>query len=359
MYQELENYIGQQLTYKKICEILHIEPKTGNTKISQIKDISRYYKIAKEKTKFVIEEKYNIPLENENIRNTKYGNDIETILLYKLQEEEDNIYECTVNQALLLCKMVNENYSVGRGDIPNTSKVLELEEYNVYDFYDKTTRQLRNAFEITLDRMRNKALLSYEKRTKVVYKNVNIKTNEFGEYCINAKNELTYVITETHEYATEEEREIILECESYALNYLDCQSKKDVFLKKKWNDYKDLVNTKLLERCNIKYYYEVYNIVINKAQVGRVVASMENDFSKNNLNNTIVDSLFKALDKKEKNVDENILSIEEKKRAEKTIMDNKKMINTVIKPTNIDLRFEIKEYQKRILKENKKQTDDN
>ena len=122
MYKELENLIGESITYKQICELTGIKYYTvGKSKKLQIEDIERYYKLKKVKTKYNIIEKYEKPLEKIDNRcngnNTKYGDDIETIVLYKLQNEESDVYECTISQALLLCNLINKNYNIGRKDM--------------------------------------------------------------------------------------------------------------------------------------------------------------------------------------------------------------------------------------------------
>ena len=52
---QVENLkIGQVYKYKEICEIVGIEPKTGNTKIKQLKELATLVDYEKQGTKFLI-----------------------------------------------------------------------------------------------------------------------------------------------------------------------------------------------------------------------------------------------------------------------------------------------------------------
>ena len=362
MYEVLDDYVGKEegLTYKKLCEILDLKYyKGGTSKMAQIKDIERYYKMEKVKTKYKIIEKRKSPIEKTDNRhdggNTKYGDDIETILLYKLQTETSNVFECTISQALLLCNLINENYNVGRKNIPLTSKVLELDEKIIYGFYDNTSKKLKDTFERALNKMRSKALISYEKRTKVAYKHVCIEENECGLPLLDENDMLSYKIEDIHRYASESERRLIIECEAYALNSLECKSKQEVFLSHLWNDYMKILNGRLLKLSNIKYYYEVYNIVINHEQVNKFIKYIEQEEAKKNLNSKIVTSLEKSIEKKDKEVV--FRDSGTQKKLDKLIGGTKKMIHIAIeeKPTTI-LKDEIEEYNNKISQDKKKES---
>ena len=198
--------------------------------------------------------------------------------------------------------------------------------------------------------MRGKALISYEKRTKVVYKEVHISENEYGDPIVNEHDKLTYKVNDIHRYATEEERGLILDCEAYALNELGYSSKQEVFLSHMWNEYVKILNRKLLELANIKYYYEVYNIVINHAQVNRVIERKEKESAGELLNFTIVSSLQESLDKK--NNELAFMDNDMRKILDKFIEDTNKMINlTINNDCNENLQECIEKYNNKIKQE--------
>lgn len=69
MYDKLNNYIGEMITYKQMCEILGLKYYTGGkAKKLQIEDIFRYYDIEKIKTKYMIHDKYETPYAKEDKR---------------------------------------------------------------------------------------------------------------------------------------------------------------------------------------------------------------------------------------------------------------------------------------------------
>lgn len=94
MYKELENYVGDSLTYRKICDICNLKYQKGNSKISQIKDIQRYFEINKVKTRYNFIRKYDNPLPKDDMRkytsrdNAGYRKEYRG---YLLTENEDNL----------------------------------------------------------------------------------------------------------------------------------------------------------------------------------------------------------------------------------------------------------------------------
>lgn len=347
MYEQLDNYIGELISYKSICEETGIKYQKGNGKDSQLKDIQRYYQLEKVKTKFRVIEKYEAPLEKEDGRSetsaengVKYADDIETIMLYALQNKKE--FVCTISQALLLCNLVNKNYAVGRRDIPLTSKLLELDIKNVYMFYDNTSRRLKDTFERALNRMRGKALLSYTKPMRVAYNDIQIELNELGEPKLDKHNRISYSVNEIHRDATKEEIDVVLDAEANTLEYMGCVDKKQVFLSHRWNEFRDKVTEEINSRLNIKYYYEAYDIVVNTKHIDRTIKKYEVMGSESILNYNILDSLISSLDKADLKVDME----GNRKYSDKFISDTKVMVETVINSEcRYDLPNEMKKYK--------------
>lgn len=352
MYDKLNNYIGEFLTYKQLCEILELKYYAGGkSKQLQIGDIQRYYELEKIKTKYriIMKRESVIPKvdrrsETSANNSVKYGNDIETIILYTLQNKEE--FVCTISQALLLCKLINENYSVGRRDIPITSKVLDLDEKNVYHFYDTTSRRLKDTFKRALDRMKGKSLISYTELKMVAYNEVKIAKNELGDPKLNKKGKISYTTKEIHRYITDEEDKIIMECEAKALEDVGCIDKQQVFLSHKWNEFRDKVSENISERLNIKYYYEVFRIVTNSKYIDKAIKRREAISSEEVLNYTIMESLTESMNKASRNLDEN----GNRKYDDKFISDNLKMIEVTI---NNNSTYELFDYIKKFKEDSK------
>lgn len=95
--------------YKEMCSLLEVESTTGNAKISQLKEWSRYFDWEKQGNKFVIIEKYIMKLPEDFTNNDVYSKYIQTILTKYLKENGDGQF--TMTQLLKLCGFVNEHYS--------------------------------------------------------------------------------------------------------------------------------------------------------------------------------------------------------------------------------------------------------
>lgn len=331
MYDKLDNYIGELISYKVICEETGIKYYSGGkSKQLQLDDVGRFYELEKVKTKYMVVAKREIPIEKEDKRkdtlgnNSKYADDIETVMLYTLQNKKE--FVCTISQALLLCNLVNKNYAIGRKNIPVTSEVLNIDIKNVYMFYDNTSRKLKGAFERALNRMRNKALLSYNKPIRVAYNDIDMELNELGEPKLDKHNRISYSVNEVHRDATKEEIEIILESEANALMYLNCIDKQQVFLQHLWNKFCELVTKEVSDRLNIKYYYEAYDITVNTKHVDRTIKRYEMNGASEILNYNMLDSLVTSIDKASEKVNDD----GEIKYSKKFISDTKVMIETTI-----------------------------
>lgn len=351
MYEQLDKYIGEMVTYKNICEICDIKYYSGGkAKQLQIDDICRFYKIDKIKTKYHIIQKLEEPLTKVDKRSetsanngVKYANDIESIILYTLQDKKE--FVCTISQALLLCKLINENYAIGRRDIPITSKVLDLDEKNVYSFYDNTSRRLKDTFKRTLDRMKGKSLISYTELKMVAYNDVKIELNELGDPKLDKKGRISYTTKELHRYVTDDEDKIIMECEAQALEEIGCVDKQQVFLSHKWNEFRDRVSENISNRLNIKYYYEVFRIVTNSKYIDKAIKKREASMCGDILNYTILESLTESIEKAATKLDENGC----KKYNDKYVSDNLKMINvTINNETSCNLIELIKQHKEDI-----------
>ena len=108
--KELEQ--GDTFTYKKLCEVLEEEYNGGCKKKKQLEDWERYFDYEKNKTKIKILNIRDRPLPDVNkmLGKSKYYSDLETIILYALNEAKDGVIELTPYKMLNYCNFVSHNY---------------------------------------------------------------------------------------------------------------------------------------------------------------------------------------------------------------------------------------------------------
>jgi hypothetical protein len=230
--------------YKELCKVMDWTPKSGNTKISQIKDLERFCKYHKQGNKFIIDEIFEIPLEKqENKGNSIYAENIDKLIIHMCSETEHSKYhysEFSTNGILNKLHIINSNYSVGRNNIDKFSRWLEIPIETLYDFFNSTYKKNKDIVEGGLNRLKSRCLIDWYKVTKV-------KPND-GDY----RN------------ATDGELEGIKEIEQEVLKNMYLENKKDVFLKGKWNLFQKEVSKMLRELMELEYSFEAYHIVSTK-----------------------------------------------------------------------------------------------
>lgn len=259
----LKDHLDQELTYKELCSILDINYTTGNAKIKQLKYIQCYYSIEKVKTKYKIISRLDEPLEYEDKRRSIYYNDLESIILFILNNAEGNKVSWSMSKALKLTAMINSNYTVGRLDERNTCKALEVKEDTLSNFYLMTYSKLKNIFNHALDIMEDKRLIHRSECIMICKKETNILYNELHEPVINEHGRIEYDVIKVYREATLDEIVAIQDIEKETLSEMNFISIRDCFVHKQWNKYRNAVNKKLRERCNIEYSYKAYNIIKN------------------------------------------------------------------------------------------------
>jgi len=91
--------------YRKLCELLNLKVASGNSKMSQLKELERYFKYRKEGNKFIIEEIYTDILEKINARkDTKGNNRIEfpNFIISKEDENKIRVYKIVLNNNIYI-----------------------------------------------------------------------------------------------------------------------------------------------------------------------------------------------------------------------------------------------------------------
>ncbi len=263
--------------YKELCEVMDWKVKSGNTKISQLKDLERYCKYHKEGNKFIIDEIYENPLPKEDNRfngnNSVYKENIDKLILHMCSETYDSKYnyiELTTNTLMERLHIINKNFKVGRNNINKFSRYLEVPIETIYDFYNSTYKKNKDIIEASLKRFKNKALLDWYKVKKI---------------CL---------LDDSYRKATDGEIEGILEIEQEVLRILQYKDKKEVFLHGAWNSFQNKKNEMLRDMMKIKYDFEVYHIVTTKSFRKMILEESEKEDIEWELNFDIQDSANKS-----------------------------------------------------------------
>lgn len=299
MYEELSEYINRLVTYKEMCEITHMKYYTGGkAKKLQIEDIERFYRLEKVKTKYKVIEKYAEPLEKEDNRKSEYYDDLETVVLYLLQQTSSNKAIWSMSKVLQLTNMVNENYRIGKKDIMATSKVLEVNDTYVYNFYNISQNRFKRIFESVLGGMERKALIIKNDCIMMCKSVSNIMYNEVGEPVINNKGNIVYTIEKVYVEATESECVVIGEIRGEVLDLLQCKDTSEVFLRRKWDMFTKEMNKRLRERLNADFCYKAYKIIKNTDRINNTITKIESDISSANVNKLTTKCMMNSNDKK-------------------------------------------------------------
>lgn len=291
----LDDYIGKEVTYKELCNILDIKYYKGNSKIRQLEYIQCYYKLEKNKTKYKIVKRYDKPFEYVDLRQSPYYEDIEALILYALNCSESHCVNWSISKALMLTSMVNANYYLGKEKLIDTSTVLEVDKQDLENFYIMTYNKLRAIFENVLKSMKRKYLIDFSIDTMICKKETNIQYNDLNEPELNEHGNIIYTVDKIYREATIEEQKKILEIGRETLLEMGYNNVQECFIHKGWERYKTKMNGKLRKRCNIEFSYNGYTIVKNTEAIEKEVSNIFEH--KHRLNKLIVDALYNSKDK--------------------------------------------------------------
>lgn len=277
----LENIlqIGQVIkNYKEMCLIMEWKPTGGDSKKAQFKDLERYCCYHKEGNKIIIDEVFTEPLPKEdNKRNSIYAENIDKLIIHMCSETEHSKFhysEFSTNGILNKLHIINSNYSVGRNNMDKFSRYLEVPIETLYDFFNSTYKKNKDILEGGLNRLKGKCLIDWYKVTKVK------------------------PIDDNYRNATDGELEGIKEIEQEVLANMYLESKKDVFLKGKWNLFQKEVSKMLRELMELEYSFESYHIISTKKFRSMLLEEREKENVEWDLNTDVQNSCIKSAEKR-------------------------------------------------------------
>ena len=293
--------VGQSYKYKELCELIGIEPKTGNTKNSQLKELATVVNYEKNGVRFLIKEIYREKKEKmdkrRNGNNNVFTDDFRNLMIYMLHKNRTESMLMSKGAMYKAMNLVNENYLIARSNIPKLSEIVELPQEAIYEFYDYNSSKLRDTLERNLKHCRSRSLLFYESVVAVAVYDTIVAYNDLNKPIVDYKGELVHNIDVVYREATHEEKQIILKFENEVKEEMGLKDNQEIFLKKKWKYFKQEVENKLKQaNTNIKFYYEAYKLTWNNDKIDSEykLLNLNSSDLKTNLNNNMIESINKS-----------------------------------------------------------------
>lgn len=208
-YDKLNQIINQPLSYRKLCEILELEIKYGNSKKAQIKDLSLYcnLQITSHPTRYIITEIYDQALLPSK---SKFQIPIEILIMQLFKANNYQTLYLTNSRLLEYMKLVNSNYYIIKN--PKLRRKLPFETESLYTGASKSGEILMKWLGRTLEKMDDYGLLKWRKGYCLVKKNI------IGD------KEYTYVMDVPLDSNIEQE---VMECQRQAFLNLNLQYDKN------------------------------------------------------------------------------------------------------------------------------------
>lgn len=317
--------------YKELCDSLNIKPKTGNSKISQMKEIQRYCIIKREGNKLKVGEVFDDPLPELSKGGKSIYGDMLLLLLSdflidRWKQTGENTIFISRNKMLEEVRMINSNYSIGSANINIISEITNINTNVIFDFFNTSSGLFRYSIESSLKKLRDMALAMYSKSTMIHRRD------------------------KTSSVATPEEKDFILECEREALDFYDFMDIIQARSSKDWINFKNRVkiNLHLSKEFQIKYYYTVFEITINSKYIEdthnknllNVMNEAERDNNRSDLNTLICSRLLdNAINRNSKTTEQS--SLYKSRKSLSYIKDSEKLIDVFINETTRELTSEI------------------
>ena len=358
-----------------MCKILSIEQKKStNSKNAQFKELQLLLNIQKDKTFYTITEIYSTPLQKIELRGggnrAEYIKTIELLILDLLVQDKNNgnIF-LSRNKLLLSLAMINDNFAYCKERIPKLSQYINIQQQTVEEWYLSTGDMLKRNLEKALDNLRGQALVIWsneltvcdlipiginEEYQKLII-NKDISEDKYGEKIIEYK--LNNTITYNHREATKDEKKFILRTERETMESMGHSNKQDLVRNGIWSEFKERVDTIILDELNIAYYYNSYKIICNEDHIEQQRNRLLEKLSKEEremhlqiLNNDIMKRLHVNIEKKQSRaktkiencIGEYIDKNTSRRIQEKYINDNDKLVDSLINKDALNIKKDVR-----------------
>lgn len=242
--------VGKYKNWKEICEAMGWKTTGGTYKIARIKELESLCKLHREGNSWIIDEIYENKLEIVDLRkngnNTVFRTDIQKLIIdmcscdeiegYDEYDYEKKVIYMSATRMMLRFNMINENYITGRNNMSALSQSRKIPIETIYDFYDSTFSNAKQNIVRALNDLQNKFLIKYKIDIMLIL--------EDGSSRI-ADNIDIILITKAESEISEE---------------MGVKNKRELFLKRRWDEFKRRVSCRLNNKSDIVGYYNVFTI---------------------------------------------------------------------------------------------------
>jgi hypothetical protein len=337
---DIENLHKGQLikNYKELCKIINEDIKSGNSKKSQLHELSQYCKYHKNGNAFYIDEVYKCKKFIRAKNEVDYIKIIELLLLNILCQQKGKVF-ISRNKIYKTFKMINTNYIEYSQKQDQLSAATDIDRFNINEFYNSTNSTLHRNINKALDNLKKQALILWNEEIAVcqlyvknidnfsIEKDIVMDENGDEDISYTAKTKMRY----KHREASEDEKRFILKLEREYITSHGFEGYQDIVAHGLWKKFKDSINQQLLKKYQIAFYYNCYNIIFNEDQILEGYVDILKKILKSDINNKSELLNKKVAERLLYNINNKYL------KAKKDSQDNKK--KTIHKQDTIERRL--------------------
>jgi hypothetical protein len=260
--------VGMEIkNYKKLCELLGVEPKTSNSKKKQLKEFKKYFEWDKKGQQVIIKKVYSKPkafTEDEMVELLILN------LLANTRPQDGYSIIATKRNFFEKLHMVNENFKYCFYNPKSLSSYKNIEEDIVTEVIESIDKSLENKLNNALQRLSNRKILVSTNVRMICYDD-KVKDSQFG--------------SNMHRVATDEEVAVCTRIEWNVLKELECVEYRDIFKRKIQCKYFSMVK-KELEKIHVESFYIAKKIIFTKSDMPEVMKGYMHKYklSKRNYN---------------------------------------------------------------------------
>lgn len=194
--------LGQEIkNYRELCSLLNLDVKDGNSKIAQMKEIARFYKLRQIKYGFIVEEVYSNPLPKEDgrvnngghIGNSKYDDLMDRVIINLLIDYGGLIEDSFSEIMSMMCFFTDKYVGLNKSGHKSFSKINNIGSGVTLTYQQKLNNIAKYCFESSLNRLSRQGVIHYEKR-------ILVRNNRFEEYLADRELEALISLTEKQVY---------------------------------------------------------------------------------------------------------------------------------------------------------------
>ena len=323
--------VGRYKNWREVCKAMGWKTTGGTYKEARKKDLNTLCKCHQEGNAWIVEEVYEVQLERVDLRvngnNNIYGENLQQMIIDMCSttelSEDNKLIHMSMSKILLVFNMINENYLIGRDNMYRLSKSREIPIETIYDFYDTSFSNAKQNVIRALDKLQDRFLINYKEDIMLMLKNGGSRI---------ADNDDILLITQIESSVAEE---------------MKVRDKRQVFLQRKWNEFKRKVNGKLCIYSDVCGYYKVITIYTGSKFRNMVLEAKEKDNIIKKLNISMIESNIKSAQKRhEKSLccEKKYFDKDQNRRTPDYVAQSKELIDiTINKKCTLNLANELKD----------------